>query len=106
MCYLCGAIVKVLNKNSIMIVTGSTFRSNQSRYVSAAYRGEDVVVKTRVGCYRIVPVRSEKSFRHYDLMEEFRGSVKEAVEALDGKRSLNPAELLSDELHRANNQLL
>ena len=83
-----------------MIVTGSTFRTNQSRYVSAAYRGEDVVVKTRLGCFRIVPVRSEDHVKHYDLMEEFRGSVKEAVEALDGKRSLNPAELLSDELHR------
>ena len=89
-----------------MIVKGTTFRSNQSRYVSAAYRGEDVVVKTRVGCYRIVPIAPELPLKGYDLMEEFRGSVKEAMEALEGKRSLKPAEQLSDELHRANNQLL
>ena len=65
-----------------MVVTGSSFRTNQSRYVSAAYRGEDVVVKTRTGCFRVVPVPSEEYTRHYDLVEEFRGSVKEAVESM------------------------
>lgn len=85
-----------------MIVTGSSFRANQSRYVGAAYRGEDVVVKTRAGSFRVVPVPQEETEGKYDIMEELRGSLKEAMEAFEGKRKLRPAEQLSDELHSAN----
>lgn len=86
-----------------MVVTGSSFRANQSRYVGAAYRGEEVVVKTRVGCFKVVPVPQSETEDSYDLTEEFRGSILEAMEALEGKRQLRPAEKLSDELHSANN---
>jgi len=86
-----------------MIVTGSSFRANQSRYVGAAYRGEDVVVKTRIGCFKVVPVPSFETEEEYNVVEEFRGSVMEAKEAFEGKRKLRSAEQLSDELHAINN---
>lgn len=39
-----------------MIVTGSDFRANQSRYIGLAHSGEDVILKSRAGCVRLIPV--------------------------------------------------
>ena len=40
----------------IRIVTGRDFRANQSRYISIAHRGEDVILKSRAGSVRLMPV--------------------------------------------------
>lgn len=42
------------------IVTGRDFRANQSRYIGSALRGEDVVLKSRLGSVRLVPVAEEE----------------------------------------------
>lgn len=42
------------------IVTGRDFRANQSRYIGSALRGEDVVLKSRLGSVRLVPVVEEE----------------------------------------------
>lgn len=39
-----------------MIVTGRDFRANQSRYISIAHSGEDVILKSRAGSVRLIPV--------------------------------------------------
>lgn len=39
-----------------MIVTGSDFRANQSRYIGMAHSGEDVILKSRAGSVRLIPV--------------------------------------------------
>ena len=39
-----------------MIVTGRDFRANQSRYIDMAHRGEDVILKSRAGNVRLIPV--------------------------------------------------
>lgn len=39
-----------------MIVTGRDFRANQSRYIGMAHSGEDVILKSRAGCVRLIPV--------------------------------------------------
>ena len=39
-----------------MIVTGSDFRANQSRYIGLAHSGEDVILKSRAGNVRLIPV--------------------------------------------------
>jgi len=39
-----------------MIVTGRDFRANRSRYISIAHSGEDVIVKSRAGSVRLIPV--------------------------------------------------
>ena len=42
------------------IVTGRDFRANQSHYIGSALRGEDVVLKSRLGSVRLVPVVEEE----------------------------------------------
>ena len=39
-----------------MIVTGRDFRANQSRYIGMAHSGEDVILKSRTGSVRLIPV--------------------------------------------------
>ena len=50
------------------IVTGRDFRANQSRYIESALRGEDVVLKSRLGSVRLVPV-VEKTAKDDDRNE-------------------------------------
>ena len=38
------------------VINSRDFRANTAKYVEAAYRGEDVVVRSRVGKWRVVPV--------------------------------------------------
>jgi antitoxin (DNA-binding transcriptional repressor) of toxin-antitoxin stability system len=39
-----------------MIVTGRDFRANQSKYIGYAHNGEDVILKSRAGSVRLIPV--------------------------------------------------
>ncbi len=39
-----------------MIVTGRDFRANQSKYIGFAHNGEDVILKSRAGSVRLIPV--------------------------------------------------
>ena len=40
----------------MVVLTGREFRANQSKYFGVALGGEDVVVKSRIGSFRIVPI--------------------------------------------------
>ena len=40
-------------------VTGRDFRANTAKYVDVAYQGEDVVVKSRAGSFRVVPISED-----------------------------------------------
>ena len=39
-----------------MIVTGTDFRANQSRYIGMSHSGEDVILRSRAGSVRLIPV--------------------------------------------------
>jgi antitoxin (DNA-binding transcriptional repressor) of toxin-antitoxin stability system len=39
-----------------MVVTSRDFRANQSRYIGYAHSGEDVILKSRAGSVRLIPV--------------------------------------------------
>ena len=41
-----------------MIVTGTDFRANPSRYIGIAHSGEDVILTSRAGSVRLIPVES------------------------------------------------
>ena len=41
-----------------MVVTSSAFRENQSRYIGYAHNGEDVILKSRAGSVRLIPVET------------------------------------------------
>jgi len=45
----------------MVVVTGRDFRANTAKYVDVAYRGEDVVVKSRAGSFRILPIREDET---------------------------------------------
>lgn len=83
----------------MIVVTGRDFRDNQSKYVDYARKGEDVVVKSRYGSWRVVPITDDDVVvNKRDLTEELRGALMEAKEAMEGKRKLNTLSNLIHEL--------
>lgn len=87
----------------MLVVTGRDFRANTAKYVDVANRGEDVVVKSRAGSFRIVPISEDDIvINKHDLTEELRGALMEAKEASEGKRKLNTLDNLIDELRNSN----
>ena len=87
----------------MVVVTGRDFRANTAKYVDVAYRGEDVVVKSRVGSFRIVPIREDDIvINKRDLAAELRGALMEAKESIAGTRKLNTLDSLINELRDSN----
>ena len=87
----------------MVVVTGRDFRANTAKYVDVAYRGEDVVVKSRAGSFRIVPISEDDIvINKRDLTEELRGALLEAKESIEGKRKLNTLDNLINELRNSN----
>ena len=43
----------------MLVVTGRDFRANQSKYIRHAYSGTDVVITSRVGDVRLVPISKD-----------------------------------------------
>ena len=83
----------------MIVVTGRDFRANTARYVGVALRGEDVVVKSRMGSFRVVPITEDDIIvNKRDLSVELRGALMEARESINGKRKLNTLDNLVNEL--------
>ena len=83
----------------MVVVTGRDFRANTAKYVGVALRGEDVVVKSRAGSFRVVPISEDDIvINKRDLTEELRGALLEAKESIEGKRKLNTLDNLINEL--------
>ena len=89
----------IKTNNIMVVVTGRDFRANTARYVGVALRGEDVVVKSRVGSFRVVPITEDDIIvNKRDLSTELRGALLEARESMEGKRKLNTLDNLINEL--------
>jgi len=87
----------------MVVVTGRDFRANTAKYVDVAYRGEDVIVKSRIGSFRIVPVREDDIVvNKRDLAAELRGALMEAKESIAGSKKLNTLDNLINELRNSN----
>ncbi len=87
----------------MLVVTGRDFRAHTAKYVDKALRGEDVVVKARAGCFRIVPVTEDDIIiNKRALSAELRGALLEAKESIEGKRKLNTLDNLINELRDSN----
>jgi len=77
--------------------------ANTAKYVDVAYRGEDVVVKSRAGSFRVVPISEDDIvINKRDLSAELRGALLEAKESIEGKRKLNTLDNLINELRNSN----
>jgi len=84
------------------IVTTRDFRTNQTKYLDMALRGEQVVLKSRRGSVRLMPVEDEKPKR--DVTAEICRGMKHWKEYLETGKSdyFRPAEELINELRNSN----
>lgn len=87
----------------MVVVTGRDFRANTAKYVDVAFRGEDVVVKSRIGSFRVVPITDDDIIiNKRDLSAELRGALMEVKESIEGKRKLNTLDNLISEIRDSN----
>ena len=86
----------------MVVVTGRDYRANLAKYYGLAQKGEDVVVKARYGTWKVVPITADDVVVNTrDLTEELRGALREAKEAMQGKRKLNTLDSLINELRNS-----
>ena len=82
------------------IVSAREFRANQGKYFSMVNSGEHVILKSREGNFRLVPVTSSDSI--FDGTEkvaaDLRGALRELKDVIPGKKQLNTLDSLIDEL--------
>lgn len=85
----------------MVVLTGREFRANQSKYFSVAQKGEDVVIKSRSGCFRIVPITDDDIVVGKDeLAESLYRSLLEVIKAREGKGKLLSWEEFKHEMER------
>lgn len=84
------------------IVTTRDFRTNQTKYLDMALRGEQVVLKSRRGSVRLMPVEDENPKR--DVTAEICRGMKHWKEYLETGKSdyFRPAKELLNELRNSN----
>ena len=83
----------------MVVISTRDFRTNQTKYLNLAKAGEHVVLKSRAGNFRIFPDDGSNSFdSSRDLMKELKNALTEVKEAIAGKRKLQSADSLLDEL--------
>lgn len=82
------------------IVSARDFRANQGKYFSMVKSGEHVILKSREGSFRLVPVTASDSISDstQNIAADLRGALRELKEVLAGKKQLNTLESLLDEL--------
>jgi phd_YefM len=82
------------------IVSARDFRANQGKYFSMVNSGEHVILKSREGNFRLVPVTSSDSISDdsQKIAAELRGALRELKEVIAGKKQLNTLDSLIDEL--------
>lgn len=84
------------------IVSTRDFRANQTKFVDMALRGEHVVLKSRRGCVRLMPVEDEEKAEEpkRDVTAEICQAMKDWKEYLETGKSdkFRPASELIDEL--------
>ena len=83
----------------MVVVSTRDFRTNQTKYLKLAKSGEHVVLKSRAGSFRIFPEDSKDTIEApHNLMKELKNALTEVKEAIAGKRVLQSADSLLDEL--------
>ncbi len=82
------------------IVSARDFRANQGKYFSMVNSGEHVILKSREGSFRLVPVTASDSISDgtQKVTADLRGALRELKEVLAGKKQPNTLDSLLDEL--------
>ena len=71
----------------MQIISAREFRSNQGRFLTAARQGQSVMLTSRYGNFKIVPITYADEIVKRDL----RGALTEVKDHLEGKISLPQA---------------
>ena len=72
----------------MVLVTGREFRANQAKFLNYANQGEEVILKSRAGSFRIQPILPGESLTpQRNLAAELRGALQEVKDFLNGKDS-------------------
>ena len=83
----------------MIIISARDFRTNQTKYLNLARAGEDVVLQSRSGNFKISPVLKEDGLdKKNDMMDRLRHALQEVKDARQGKIKLQTAEELLYEL--------
>lgn len=82
------------------VVSARDFRANQVKYLSMVNSGEHVILKSREGNFRLLPVTSSDSISDdsQKIAAELRGALRELKEVIAEKKQLNTLDSLIDEL--------
>ena len=83
------------------VVSAREFRANQGKYLSMVNSGEHVILKSREGNFRLVPVTTSSdsiSNESQNIAADLRGALRELKEVIAGKKQLNTLDSLIDEL--------
>ena len=82
------------------IVSARDFRANQGKYFSMANSGEHVILKSREGSFRLVPVMPSDTVSEnaQNIAEDLRGALRELKDVIAGKKQLNTLDNLINEL--------
>ena len=83
----------------MLVVSTRDFRTNQTKYLKKANAGEHVILKSREGSFRLVPVTPSDSVSEntQNIAEDLRGALRELKEVIAGKKQLNTLDKLINE---------
>lgn len=85
MCTKLATISYLCKKIKIMqIVSAREFRANQTKVLNAARNGQTIMLTSRVGNFKIVPITSEDEI----VKRDFKDSLNEVRKHMDGRLSL------------------
>ena len=76
---------EILILSNMTIVSTTDFRANQTKYLGMVDRGEDVILKSRRGSYRLMPAEEEEPKR--DVTAEICRGMKDWKEYLETGKS-------------------
>lgn len=83
----------------MMIVSTRDFRTNQTKYLNLAKAGEDVVLRSRTGSFKISPITKDDGISSKsEFKRGLRRALQEVIDSRKGKLKLQTAEELLNEL--------
>jgi hypothetical protein len=89
------------NQNITVMVIVSTrdFRTNQTKYLNLAKSGEDVVLRSRTGSFKISPITHDDGISSKaEFKSKLCHALQEVIDSRKGKVKLQTAEELLNEL--------
>lgn len=83
----------------MIVVSARDFRSAQGKYFDLVNENEDVIIKSRKGNFRLVPVEDKIiTTSEAKFLEDLKAALLEVKAHIDGKAKLKSLQQVLDEL--------